>query len=67
MRIQILELPSHSVGENMFTPCVLVIDQVADGELTQKAGDDIAERVGAEAAIVVAGTLDVLNPFVIRG
>lgn len=74
-RIQIMELPALVVGEFIKTPFAIVIDQVEsdsveaiDGTvlrrliaLTQTEADLMAQRVGAEGAILAACTLDVIR------
>lgn len=74
-RIQILELPMLHVGDVSRTPFAIVIDQAAAesvmhysgdvvvstaAEFTQGEVDAIAERMGAQAAILTSSTLDVV-------
>jgi hypothetical protein len=71
--IQILELPTQSVGEVYRTPFAIVIDQVesetldaiggenirTDYEFTQTEADAMAKNIGAVGAVLTARTLDV--------
>lgn len=73
-RIQILELPAQVAGDVVVTPFAIVIDQVETervvgyqgeqpiatvAELTQDEADEIAQRIGAQGAILTACTMDV--------
>lgn len=63
-RLQILELPTEHHGDDMITPFVLVIDEVAtgpDGEVLMKAGDWEATRkqLGAKAILVFEETVEI--------
>ncbi|AZS46663.1 hypothetical protein [Microbacterium oxydans] len=73
-RIQVLELPMQHVGDVSRTPFAIIIDQATaesvttysgdvvvsePAEFTQTEVDAIAERMGAQAAILTAATLDV--------
>jgi hypothetical protein len=49
-RIQILELPSVIVGDNLETPFAIIIDQVEQGEApTSWSGESLAGKLGVEA------------------
>ncbi|MCS5487385.1 hypothetical protein NY588_09625 [Curtobacterium flaccumfaciens pv. beticola] len=72
-RIQVLELPSKSVGEHFETPFVLVIDQVEHSEVSSMEGvvrktmdtfidgEAIKGATGATSVIVTTETLDVVR------
>lgn len=71
-RLRILELPLQVLGEYTTTPFAVIIDQVETrydtanddpepplvAELTQDGADHIAHQLGAVAAVVLAGTID---------
>jgi hypothetical protein len=69
-RIQVLTLPSKTVGDNVDYPFAIVIDEVDHEKISSYGGDTvrtvatelidktaIAEATGAVGVIVVAGTL----------
>jgi len=74
-RIQVLSLPSKTVGEDVEYPFAIVIDQVEHEDVTSVQGgpggllaqvsteffdkDAIAAATGATGVIVANGTLDV--------
>lgn len=63
-RLQVLPLPTETVGEFAHTPFVLVIDQVTDDkEWSMAAVHHLKEHTRAEVVIVHEGTLDVSEPL----
>ncbi len=71
-RIQILTLPSKTIGEVTDFPFAIVIDEIEHDDVTSVSGellaqvsteffdkDAIAEATGATGVIVANGTLDV--------
>jgi nucleoside-triphosphatase THEP1 len=61
-RIQILELPTVVVGEDVKTPFVVVIDEIGPAQVTdQRVRQDITEQTGAEGTIFSAVRLDVVG------
>lgn len=57
-RIQILELPSEVVGENVSAPFALLIDQAAGEHVNPVAMANFKDAVGARGVAVFDGTID---------
>lgn len=58
-RIQVLPLPTQTVGGMSTTPHILVIDQADPGEFIDGINADLAASTGAKTVLVVEPTLDV--------
>lgn len=76
MRIQVLELPTVVVGDEVTTPFALIFDQCPEPERTLSFGGDVvredflaipdvrdfADNVGASGYFCTAETVDLVDP-----
>lgn len=61
MRIQILNLPDVTMGEQTVHPFVIVVDQVTDRDNTEQAAISLVQDIGAVSCWVTSETVEVIQ------